>query len=72
MSVVISCWFSKISLPNEGWEKDRDQGPHLHEQDLARTFRDTGERRSGERIGHRDTGVVGGSFVARVLGLLWG
>ena len=29
------------------------QGPHLHEQDLVRTIRDTGER---ERGAHRDTG----------------
>ena len=28
------------------------QGPHLHEQDLGRTIRDTGER---ERGAHRDT-----------------
>ena len=28
------------------------QGPHLHEQDLVRTTRDTGER---ERGAHRDT-----------------
>ena len=28
------------------------QGPHLHEQDLVRTIRDTGER---ERGAHRDT-----------------
>ena len=30
----------------------RGQGPHLHEQDLGRTIRDTGEREWGA---HRDT-----------------
>ena len=42
------------------------QGPHLHEQDLGRTIRDTGER---ERGAHRDTeGGWAGSqgFLSRI------
>ena len=35
------------------------QGPHLHEQDLGRTIRDTGER---ERGAHRDTVTEGGGL----------
>ena len=27
---------------NDGWEEDKDQGPHLHEQDFGRTIKDEG------------------------------
>ena len=42
---------NKTDTPNKRWEKDRVP-PHLREQDLGRTSRDTGER---ERGAHRDT-----------------
>ena len=54
----------KTDNPNEGWEEDRS--PPLHEQDLGRTIRDTGER---ERGAHRDTeGGWAGSqgFLSRI------
>ena len=40
------------SVEGGRWELGEGQGPHLHEQDLVRTIRDTGER---ERGAHRDT-----------------
>ena len=29
-------------MANDGWEEDKDQGPHLHEQDFGRTIKDEG------------------------------
>ena len=44
---------------------EEGQGPHLREQDLVRTIRDTGERKRGA---HRDTEGGWAGFTAHTTG----